>query len=152
MSPGYPAYMSNKRSAQGVTARPEVAVGAVAVRDGRLLLVRRGRGVALGRWSLPGGRMEPGETLAAAVAREVAEETGLACEVGGLCGVAERRFPGAHYVILDYWVRLGDGEPVAGDDAAEVRWATAADLGRLELVDGLLEFLHDHGVTARLEP
>jgi len=86
------------------------------------------------------------------VAREVSEETGLACEVEELCGVAERRFPGAHYVILDYWVRLGAGDPVAGDDAAEVRWATAADLGRLELVDGLGEFLDEHGVTARLAP
>lgn len=144
--------MSDKRSAHSVASRPEVAVGAVALRNGRLLLVRRGRGVAQGRWSLPGGRMEAGETLTAAVAREVAEETGLACEVGGLCGVAERRFPGAHYVILDYWVDLGAGEPVAGDDAAEVRWATASDLGRLALVDGLQEFLDEHGVSARLTP
>jgi 8-oxo-dGTP diphosphatase len=132
--------------------RPEVAVGAVVVRDGRLLLVRRGRGVAVGSWSLPGGRVEEGETLADAVARELREETGLEGRVGELCGVAERRFPEAHYVILDYWVQAETGEPVAGDDAAEVRWAGAADLDALPLVQGLSEFLAEHGVRARLAP
>ena len=57
--------------------RPELCVGAIAVEGGRLLLIRRGRGPAQGRWSVPGGRLERGETLAEAVVREVAEETGL---------------------------------------------------------------------------
>lgn len=131
--------------------RPELAVGAVVVRDGALLLVRRGRGVGAGRWSLPGGRLERGETLAAAVARETREETGLAVVVGPLCGVAERRFDGAHYVILDYWCDpVGEDAPVAGDDAAAVTWARLADLDRLDLVPLLPEFLAEHGVLERL--
>jgi len=130
--------------------RPEVAVGVVAVRDGRLLLVRRGRGVGAGRWSLPGGRVEPGETLTEAVRRELREETGLDGTVDGLCGVAERMGDGYHYVILDYWVEVAAGDPVAADDAAAVRWAGRDDLARLDLVEGLVEFLADHGVLPRL--
>jgi ADP-ribose pyrophosphatase YjhB (NUDIX family) len=129
--------------------RAEVAVGAVLVRDGRLLLVRRGRGVAVGRWSLPGGRVEPGERLADAVRRELREETGLDVTVGALCGVAERISEQAHYVILDFWV-TADGVPAAGDDAAAVTWADRAALDRLELVDGLVEFLSVNGVLDRL--
>jgi 8-oxo-dGTP diphosphatase len=131
---------------------PRVAVGAVCVRDGRLLLVLRGRGAGAGRWSVPGGHLQPGETLAAAVARELREETGLAGEVGALVGVAERQAPGYHYVILDYRVRADSGEPRAGDDAADVVWAGRDVLDTLPLVDGLVEFLDEHGVLAQLRP
>jgi 8-oxo-dGTP diphosphatase len=129
--------------------RPEVAVGAVVVRDRRLLLVERGRGVNVGLWSLPGGRVEPAETLAAALRRELWEEVGLRVRVGPLCGIAERISEQAHYVILDFWADA-DGTPVAGDDAADVVWAARADLDRLDLVDGLLAFLADHRVLDRL--
>ncbi|HSK90265.1 MAG TPA: NUDIX domain-containing protein [Euzebyales bacterium] len=129
--------------------RPEVAVGAVVVRDGRLLLVRRGRGVGVGLWSLPGGRVEPSETLADAVRRELREETGLQVRVGPLCGVAERITDEAHYVILDFWADA-DGAAVAGDDAEGVVWADRALLDDLALVDGLLEFLADHVVLDHL--
>lgn len=136
----------------GAAARPEVAVGAVVVRDGKLLLVQRGRGAAVGQWSLPGGRVEAGEALAAAVARELYEETGLRGRVGELCGVAERAGEGWHYVILDYWVDAPSGEPVAGDDARDVRWAARGDLQRLDLVPRLVEFLDQRGVLDRLAP
>ena len=129
--------------------RPEVAVGAVVVRNRHLLLVRRGRGVSVGRWSLPGGRVESGELLADALRREMAEETGLDVRVGGLVGIAERISDQAHYVILDFWAET-DGTPVAGDDAAAVLWADSDVLRRLELVDGLLDFLSVHGVLAHL--
>lgn len=129
--------------------RPEVAVGAVCVRDGRLLLVRRGHGPGTGAWSLPGGRVEPGETLAQAVVRELAEETGLRGRAGDLAGLAERMTEGYHYVILDYWVQA-EGDPVAGDDALDVTWATLADLDRLPLVAELAAWLSAHDVTARL--
>jgi 8-oxo-dGTP diphosphatase len=129
--------------------RPEVAVGAVVVRDRRLLLIERGRGVNVGLWSLPGGRVEPAETLAAAVRRELREETGLLAHVGPLCGIAERISDQAHYVILDFWADA-DGTPIAGDDAAGVTWADRADLDRLQLVDGLVDFLAAHHVLDRL--
>jgi 8-oxo-dGTP diphosphatase len=130
--------------------RPEVAVGAVAVTEGRLLVVRRGRGVATGRWSLPGGRVEGGETIAEALVREVREETGLDVRVDGLCGVAERRFDTHAFVILNYWCAVTGGTLSAGDDAAEARWADPAGLRALDLVDGLAAFLDAHGVAARL--
>jgi ADP-ribose pyrophosphatase YjhB (NUDIX family) len=132
------------------TSRPEVAVGAVVVRDGKLLLVLRGRGPGTGRWSLPGGRVEAGESLADALARELAEETGLRGTTGPLCGVAERIGDGHHYVILDYCVDAPSGEAVAGDDARAVTWAGRGDLARLDLVPRLVEFLDDHGVLDRL--
>jgi len=127
--------------------RPEVCVGAVVVSDGRLLLVRRGRGPAQGEWSVPGGRVEPGETLAEAVVRELEEETGLSGVCGELVGWVERITEVFHHVILDFLVVvLDDGDPVAGDDAAEAAWVPLEDLGGLRLVDGLAEFLADHGI------
>jgi len=124
-------------------------VGAVCVRDGRLLLVRRGRGLAAGAWALPGGRQEPGETLQEAVARELAEETGLAGVVGPLCGVAERIGDGYHFVIVDFWVET-TGDAVAADDAAEVAWVDRSELDRLPLVPLLAEWLAEHGILDRL--
>lgn len=130
--------------------RPEVAVGAICVRDGRLLLVRRGRGTAAGRWAVPGGRVKAGESLAAAAVRELVEETGLEGRVAGLCGVAERCAGDHHYVILNHWVDVSDGEAVAGDDAAAVAWVTRRELEGLALVPRLVEFLDAHGVLERL--
>lgn len=131
--------------------RPEVAVGGVAIHRGRLLLVRRGRGVARGAWSLPGGRLEPGESLVEGVVRELWEETGLTVRVVGLCGVAERRSEGAHYVICNHWVIASDPDAAtAGDDALAVAWLDREDLGRAEVVPRLTEFLRDRGVLDRL--
>ncbi len=131
-----------------MTDRPELAVGAVVVHDDHLLLIRRGRGVAVGRWSVPGGRVEHDELLAEATVRELREETGLEGVCGRLIGVVERFAEGAHYVILDHEVTLlePDATPVAGDDAAEVAWVPRADVAEWPLVDGLAEFLHDHGI------
>ncbi len=128
--------------------RPEVAVGAVVVVDDRLLLVRRGSGVAVGAWSVPGGRLEHGELVAEAIVRELREETGLEGVCGPLLGVAERIEEGEHFVILDHLVTLldPDAEPRAGDDATEVRWVPLHEVAEWPVVDGLVEFLHDHGI------
>jgi ADP-ribose pyrophosphatase YjhB (NUDIX family) len=120
-------------------------VGAVVVADGRLLLVRRGRPPGVGAWSVPGGRVEAGERLAAAVAREVAEETGVEVTCGELLGWVERIGEGHHFVILDFaCTAVGAPEPVAGDDAAEAAWVPLPDVPALPLVDGLLDFLGHH--------
>lgn len=130
-----------------VPAAPEVCVGAIVVDDARLLLVRRGHGPAAGDWSVPGGRVEPGETLAEAVVRELAEETGLEGVCGKLIGWVERIGEDHHFVILDFAVTLLEGaEPVAGDDAAEARWVPLGEVAEQRLVEGLAEFLHEHGV------
>jgi 8-oxo-dGTP diphosphatase len=130
---------------------PEVCVGAVVLEGHGLLLVRRGRGSGVGLWSIPGGRVEPGERLADAVLRELAEETGLPGECGALVGVAERIDQEHHYVILDYRVRVGtDQQPIAGDDATEASYVPVDRLDALaaggELVPGLVEFLRHHHV------
>jgi 8-oxo-dGTP diphosphatase len=127
--------------------RPQVCVGAIAVDADRLLLVRRGHGPAAGTWSIPGGRVEPGELLAEAVVRELLEETGVEGVCGELVGWAERFTEVDHYVILDFRVAvLEDTNPVAGDDAAEARWVPVVDVAELDLADGLAEFLHEHGL------
>lgn len=129
--------------------RPIVAVGAVVVDHDRLLLVRRGHGPAAGTWSVPGGRVEAGETLAEAVTRELREETNLEGVCGPLLGWVERFDVEEHFVILDFEVTLvGDDQPVAGDDAAEAAWVELHEVSDMALVDGLAEFLHDHGIIA----
>ena len=128
-------------------ARPEVCVGAVATDDGCLLLIRRGHGPAAGEWSIPGGRVNAGETLAEAVVRELAEETGVEAVCDSLVGWVERIGDGYHYVIFDFLVTILSGDPpVAGDDAAEARWIPLDQVAELRLVEGLAEFLHDNGI------
>lgn len=131
---------------------PTVAVGAIVLDDdGRLLVVRRGHAPARGRWTLPGGRLEPGESLEQAVAREVDEETGLTVHVEELVGHLEVRDDERHFVILDFRATLDDATASAraGDDAEEVRWMGRAELERAETTDGLLAFLDRHGVPVR---
>lgn len=109
------------------------------IRDGagRLLLVLRGNEPGRGSWSVPGGRVEPGEDERAAVAREVREETGLDVEVGALLGRVVR----GPYAIADYACTVTGGALAPGDDAVACRWAAPEDLPRLRLVEGLLDFL-----------
>ena len=129
---------------------PELCVGAIAVVDGRLLLIRRGHGPAAGDWSVPGGRVEGGETLAEAVVREVAEETGLEAVCDDLAGWVERIGDDHHFVIFDFVVTVLDDPESglrAGGDAAEAAWVPLDEVAHLRLVEGLAEFLHDHGIV-----
>jgi 8-oxo-dGTP diphosphatase len=131
--------------------RPETCVGAVVVRDDQILLIRRGRGPAQGQWSIPGGRVELGETLAEAVVREVVEETGLVVVCGPFIGWVERISAHYHYVILDFWASPLDHGPLqAGDDASEAAWVALSDLSAIHLVEGLMEFLADHRVVSTI--
>ena len=127
---------------------PVLAVGAVAVVENRVLMVRRGHGPAAGEWSVPGGRVEAGEMLETAVVREVAEETGLDVVVDELLGWVERFDADTHYVILDFRVTVLDPDRALrpGDDAAEAAWVPVTDLDDYRVVDGLLDFLRDHAV------
>jgi ADP-ribose pyrophosphatase YjhB (NUDIX family) len=132
---------------------PSLCVGAVAVEDGGLLLVLRGTEPGAGRWSVPGGRVEPGETVAAAVVREVAEETGLEALCDDLLGIAEIIDDLHHFVILDFRVSiLQPGTPEPGDDAADAAWVPLDAVRDLPLVDGLEAFLEDHGILEPLRP
>lgn len=134
------------------TPHPQLSVGAIVVHDDRILLVRRGRGVAAGTWSVPGGRVEHGELLAEATVRELREETGLEGVCGRLLGLVERFIEGEHHVILDHEVTLLEPSttPSAGDDAAEVAWVPLHEVADWNLVEGLAEFLHDHGILATI--
>lgn len=114
---------------------------------GRLLLVRRGREPGRGLWSIPGGRCEAGEDAATAAVREAQEETGLLVRATGLVGRVERPGPGGvTYVIDDVACVVLGGTLLAGDDADEVRWVTAAELTGLPVTDGLVEALAEWGV------
>ena len=128
--------------------RPELCVGAVCVRDGLLLVIKRGTEPSRGLWALPGGRVESGETMTQALRREVVEECGLVVEVGALVGWVERIAEGYHFVIFDFAVTADpDQEPTPGDDADEAAFVPLNGLATWPLVPGLLDFLSDHGVN-----
>ena len=133
-----------------IVNRPEVCVGAVVVDAERLLLVRRGRSPGRGTWSVPGGRVEAGEPLEAAVRRELLEETGLAGGPMRFLGWVERIGTDHHFVILDFRVEVDDATEIrAGDDASAVAWIPLDDLAqRDDVVQGLVEFLRGVGVLA----
>lgn len=128
--------------------RPIVAVGAVIVDGNRVLLVKRGQEPLRGAWTLPGGAVEVGETLDAALAREVLEETGLSVEVGPVVEVLDRvQFDADgrveyHYVIIDYVCRAFAGFAVCGSDAQDVRWVPIADLAELRVAPKAIAVIH----------
>ena len=118
-------------------------VGAVIKdRGNRLLLIKRGHEPGAGLWSLPGGRIEPGETDQEAVAREILEETGLRVECRDLLAVVELPgLGGAVIVVSDYRAVVTGGDLVPGDDADDARWVSAAELDALPLTGGLAGYL-----------
>lgn len=112
---------------------PVPCAGVVCLRGDEVLLIRRGRPPLQGEWSLPGGRIEPGERAVEAALRELREETGVEAQITGLLDVVDGIFPdaGRHYVLIDYAARWISGEPVAGDDAAEARFVSLDEVEAL---------------------
>jgi 8-oxo-dGTP diphosphatase len=123
-------------------------VGAVIKDDqGRLLLIRRGHAPGAGLWSLPGGRIEPGETDGEALVREISEETGLLIETGQLIGTVRRpAHDGGVFDIRDYAATVTGGTLRPGDDATDARWVAASELESLPLTEGLVAALTGWGV------
>jgi 8-oxo-dGTP diphosphatase len=120
-----------------VSLHPVPTVGVVCLRGDEVLLIKRGTPPRLNQWSLPGGRLEWGETTAVAALRELKEETGVEADLLGLIDVIDGVFPARpsldgkgggeitrHYVLIDYAARWTGGEPVAGDDAADARFVS----------------------------
>ena len=117
---------------------------------GRLLMIKRGHDPGAGLWSIPGGRIEPGETDAEALVREMIEETGLTVEVGRLIGRVQRPgLNGAVIDIRDYAATVTGGTLRAGDDAADARWVAPGELESLDITEGLIDALTDWGVLGR---
>jgi ADP-ribose pyrophosphatase YjhB (NUDIX family) len=125
--------------------RPFLAVSAAILRDGRFLLVRRARPPHL--YTLPGGVVEAGETLAEAVAREVAEETGLTIAPTGLAGYREAITRDQdqrvlrHFIILAFAAPWTRGEPVLNDELMEAHWIRPAELGAFQTTEGLADIV-----------
>ena len=151
-----------------------VGVGGVVIDGGRALLVRRGSAPLLGEWSIPGGLLNVGETLAEGLTRELAEETGLEVNVVELIEVFERIFPAPpgedgspgdrarpqyHFVVLDYLCELRGGTLAAGSDAAELAWAREDELGQYDLTMAVTRVVrkafaraHEREVTKKRDP
>ena len=123
---------------------PQLAVSAAIFRDGKILLVRRARSPARGFYSLPGGRVEFGETLHTALHREVDEETALRIEIVDLAGwreVVPETTGGGHYLIMSFAARWVAREPVLNDEHDDFRWLEPDGLGDLKTTGGLQEVI-----------
>jgi len=148
MMSGAPGPARRSRSKRGdgrrYPARPVIGVGALIIRRGRILMSQRGKQPQKGSWSLPGGAVEIGESLDAAVRREVREETGLEVKPAKVFEIFERIVhdargaPEYHYVLIDYLCRVTGGALRAGSDAARVEWVRRRDLKELQITEGTL--------------
>ncbi len=124
---------------------PKIGVsGVIFNSSGCILLIKRNKAPAFGLWSIPGGQLEPGESLKEACKREVFEETALCIDVKEIIAVVERRVEGFHYVVIDFFATLIDDnckQPVAQSDVSEACWVAIENLAEYQLVAGLEEII-----------
>ena len=126
---------------------PRVGVGAVILDGDRVLLIQRGGVTLPGKWSIPGGLVELGETTREAVCREIAEECGLEIELVDVCGVLDRVVRDAegrvryHWALVDFLAVARGGTLCAGDDAADARWVALKDVESYDTTDGLMDMI-----------
>lgn len=124
---------------------PMIGVGGLLFnRHNQVLLIKRDKAPAQGLWSVPGGKLEAGESLIECCRREIKEETGLDVEAISIVAVVERRIENFHYVIVDFLVELLNEQndiPVASSDVSEARWIGLDKIGDYPLVTGLLEII-----------
>jgi ADP-ribose pyrophosphatase YjhB (NUDIX family) len=126
---------------------PRVGVGAVVLDGDRVLLIQRGGATLPGKWSVPGGLVELGETTREAVCREIAEECGLEIELVDVCGVLDRVVRDAegrvryHWVLVDFLAIARGGTLCAGDDAVDARWVTIDEVSTYDTTDGLMDMI-----------
>ena len=128
--------------------RPIVAVGAIVVKNGRVLLARRGKEPSYGLWSVPGGAVGLGEGLKAAAAREIREECGIEIELTDVVEVIERLYRDGegriqyHYIIVDYMARWVAGELKPSDEVLEARWVAPEELPTYQMTAGTADVIH----------
>ena len=126
---------------------PVVAVGGIVVKDGRVLLIRRGKEPSYGLWSIPGGAVNLGEELRAATRREVREECGIEIDVTDMVEVLDRVVRDSddriqyHYVLIDYLARWASGDPAPSSDVLEVRWVAPDDLSQYQMTRGTADVI-----------
>lgn len=124
---------------------PAIGVGGVVFNSkGEVLMICRNKQPAMGQWSVPGGCLDPGESLVDACRREIKEETGMDVNVKNIVAVVERRLDKFHYVIIDFFAELEPGSislPVPQTDVSEARWVVMDELNTLNLVVGLEEII-----------
>jgi len=135
---------------------PRVGVGAVILDGDRVLLIQRGGTMLPGKWSIPGGLVELGETTREAVVREVVEECGMHIELIDVCGVLDRvirddegrvRY---HWALVDFLAIARGGTLCAGDDAADARWVRIDEVEQYDTTDGLMDMIK-RGIALRIE-
>jgi mutator protein MutT len=125
--------------------RPVVAVGVLLIERDTILLIQRAKPPAAGKWSVPGGKVELGESLEEAALRELREETGLSCKLGPICEVLDRVMRNAqkeieyHYVILDFLGHSPEGVLTASSECLDARFVPIAEMNQYDLTDGLEE-------------
>jgi ADP-ribose pyrophosphatase YjhB (NUDIX family) len=129
---------------QEIDIVPAIGVGGLVFNGDAVLLICRGKAPASGQWSVPGGKLEAGESLMAACAREIREETGISAAIKQIVAVVERRIENFHYVIIDFLAELTPHtatQPVAASDVSAAVWVPVTDLAQYDLVEGLLEII-----------